>query len=180
MSLSSETTTAGVAARLDRLRRSRYFQRLVARISIGGFFELYDLFMTGYIAVGFIKAGVFDATTPRPWDIHGFASFAGAGFAGMFLGTMVFSWFSDRYGRRAMFTFSLLWYSLATLVMAFMHSAAAIDLWRFICGLGIGVQLVTISSYITEITPRAARGEYIALSQVILIAPCLLWRPFRC
>jgi len=131
--------------------------------------------MTGYIAVGFIKAGIFSVTTSRPWDISGFASFVGAGFAGMFLGTLVFSWFSDRYGRRAMFPFSLLWYSLATLVMAFMNTAAMIDLWRFICGLGIGVQLVTISSYITEITPRAARGQYIAWSQVISYCsvPCV-------
>lgn len=136
---------------------------------------MYDLFMTGYIAVGFIQAGIFSATTAKPWDIRGFASFVGAGFAGMFLGTLVFSWFSDRYGRRAMFTFSLLWYSAATLVMAFMSSPAAIDLWRFVCGLGIGVQLVTISSYITEITPRIARGQYIALSQVIsyCAVPCV-------
>src|SRR5437588_2261826 len=93
----------------------------------------------------------------------------------MFMGTLVFSWFSDRYGRRAMFTLSLLWYSLATLIMAFMHTAAMIDLWRFICGLGIGVQLVTISSYITEITPKTARGQYIALSQVIsyCAVPCV-------
>ncbi len=170
-----QTSSATIAARLDRLPPSPYLQRLVASISVGGFFELYDLFMTGYIAVGFIQAGVFSATTVRPWDVHGFASFVAAGFAGMFLGTLVFSWFSDHYGRRGTFTFSLLWYSAATFVMAFMSSAAGIDLWRFVCGIGIGVQLVTISSYITEITPKTARGEYIALSQVIsyCAVPCV-------
>lgn len=147
--------------------RSRYLRRVVARISAGGFFELYDLFMTGYIAVGLIEAGIFKATTPNPFDVNAFASFVGAGFAGMFVGTLLFSWFSDRYGRRATFTFSLIWYSVATLVMAFMSSPAAIDVWRLICGIGIGVQLVTISSYITEITPRNWRGYYIALSQFI-------------
>lgn len=162
-----QTSTPSIAARLDRLPPSRYLRRIVAGISVGGFFELYDLFMTGYIAVGFIQAGIFSATTVRPWDIHGFASFVASGFAGMFLGTLVFSWFSDHYGRRGTFTFSLLWYSAATLVMAFMSSPASIDFWRFVCGIGIGVQLVTISSYITEITPKGARGEYIALSQVI-------------
>lgn len=147
--------------------RSRYLRRVVTRISAGGFFELYDLFMTGYIAVGLIEAGIFKATTPNPFDVNAFASFVGAGFAGMFVGTLLFSWFSDRYGRRATFTFSLIWYSVATLVMAFMSSPAAIDVWRLICGIGIGVQLVTISSYITEITPRNWRGYYIALSQFI-------------
>src|SRR5690348_16396441 len=91
-------TSPQVAARLDRLPSSRYLRGLVARISVGGFFELYDLFMTGYIAVGFINAGIFTATTSNPFDVTGFASFVGAGFAGMFLGTLVFSWFSDHYG----------------------------------------------------------------------------------
>ncbi len=159
--------TPTIAARLDRLPPSRYLHGLVARISVGGFFELYDLFMTGYIAVGLIQAGIFTATTAGLLDIRGYASFVASGFAGMFVGTLLFSWFSDRYGRRATFTFSLIWYSAATLVMAFMNTAATIDLWRFICGIGIGVQLVTISSYITEVTPKGSRGRYIAWSQVI-------------
>lgn len=158
---------SSIAARLDRLPPSRYLRGLVARISVGGFFELYDLFMTGYIAVGLIQAGIFRATTAGLLDLNGYASFVASGFAGMFVGTLLFSWFSDRYGRRATFTFSLLWYSVATLVMAFMSTPATINFWRFICGVGIGVQLVTISSYITEITPKNSRGRYIALSQVI-------------
>ncbi|HWZ42209.1 MAG TPA: MFS transporter [Candidatus Saccharimonadales bacterium] len=166
-SFGSPTGSAAISSRLDRLPRSRYLRGLVTRISIGGLFELYDLFMTGYIAVGLIRAGIFTATTRGLFDGKSFASFIASGFAGMFLGTLVFSRLSDRLGRRTMFTVSLLWYSSATLVMAFMSSAWAIDLWRFICGLGIGVQLVTISSYITEITPRSARGRYIAYSQFI-------------
>lgn len=164
---SGSVLTPGIAARLDRLPPSRYLRRLVARISVGGFFELYDLFMTGYIAVGLIKAGIFKATTAGLLDINGYAGFIASGFAGMFVGTLLFSWFSDRYGRRATFTFSLIWYSVATLVMAFMRSPLLIETWRFICGIGIGVQLVTISSYITEITPKSSRGRYIALSQFI-------------
>lgn len=159
--------TPSIAARLDRLPPSRYLRSLVARISVGGFFELYDLFMTGYIAVGLIKAGIFKATTAGLLDINGYASFIASGFAGMFVGTLLFSWFSDRFGRRSTFTFSLIWYSAATMIMAFMKTPATIDFWRFICGVGIGVQLVTISSYITEITPKGSRGRYIALSQVI-------------
>lgn len=163
----SQEICSSIALRLDRLPRSRYLRRVVARISAGGFFELYDLFMTGYIAVGLIRAGIFKTTTANPLDVNAFASFIASGFAGMFVGTLLFSWFSDRYGRRATFTFSLIWYSVATLVMAFMSSPAAIDVWRLICGIGIGVQLVTISSYITEMTPRYWRGRYIALSQFI-------------
>lgn len=155
---------ATIADRLDRLPPTNYFWRLVARISLGGWFEFYDLFMTAYIALGLIKAKLFVATG---FDLNGFASFVGSGFAGMFVGTLIFSYLSDRYGRKVTFTYSLLWYSIATFVMAFQGSAFAIDLWRFLAGIGIGVQLVTIDTYISEITPKEKRGTYIAFSQVV-------------
>lgn len=167
-----ETTTArasgaSIAARLDRLPPNRYVRGLVTRISLGGFFEFYDLFMAAYIAVGFIRAKIFVASAPSFFDLRGFASFVGAGFAGMFVGTLLFSWVSDRYGRRATFTISLLWYSLATLVMAFMSTPESIDLWRFLAGIGVGVQLITIDTYITEITAKEWRGNAIGLSMFI-------------
>jgi putative MFS transporter len=139
----------------------------VLRISAGGWFELYDLFMTAYISLGLIREGLFVATAPSAFALRGFASFVAAGFAGMFFGTLIFSWISDRFGRKTTFTYSLVWYSVATFVMAFMHGAASIDLWRFIAGLGIGVQLVTIDSYISEIAPKDERGYWIAFSQFI-------------
>jgi putative MFS transporter len=144
-----------------------HLRSAVLRISAGGWFELYDLFMTAYISLGLIRGGLFVATAPSPFELHGFASFVAAGFAGMFVGTLVFSWISDRFGRKATFTYSLVWYSAATLVMAFMHSASAIDAWRFVAGLGIGVQLVTIDTYISELSPADERGYWIAVSQFI-------------
>ena len=137
------------------------------RISIGGWFELYDLFMTAYISLGLIREGLFVATAPSTFAIIGFASFIAAGFAGMFAGTLLFGWVSDRMGRKATFTYSLLWYSIATVFMAFAHNAQAIDLWRFIAGLGIGVQLITIDTYISEVSPKQERGRWIATSQFI-------------
>jgi len=139
----------------------------VARISVGGWFELYDLFMTAYISLGLIRAGLFSATSPSPFALQGFASFISCGFAGMFFGTLIFAGISDRYGRKAAFTYSLVWYSLATLVMAFMQSGPAIDAWRFLAGLGIGVQLVTSDAYVSEIVPKEQRGRWIAFTQVI-------------
>lgn len=145
------------------------------RISIGGWFELYDLFMTAYISLGLIRERVFTATAPTPFAANAFGSFVASGFAGMFVGTLIFSWISDRFGRRTTFTYSLVWYSVATLIMAFMHSAAAIDSWRFAAGIGIGVQLVTIDSYISELAPKDERGYWIAFSQFIgyLAIPCV-------
>ncbi len=139
----------------------------VARISVGAWFELYDLFMTAYIALGMIKAGLFTATSAQPFALSGFASFVSCGFAGMFFGTIFFSGISDRFGRKTAFVSSLVWYSICTFVMAFMPSGPLIDLLRFLAGLGIGVQLVTSDAYTSEIVPKEERGKWVAFTQVI-------------
>ena len=67
--------------------------------------------------------GSFKPTTPGLFDLHGFASFVAALFAGLFVGTLAFSWLSDRFGRRSIFTFALLWYSIGAFIMAFQTHA---------------------------------------------------------
>jgi len=154
---------AAVAARIERLPPSRFIRGLVFRISLSAMFEAYDIFMIAYIAVGLIKAKIFQPTTPTFFDINGIAGFVGAGFAGMFLGTIVFTWVADRFGRRLTLIASVVWYSIATIIMAFAQSPETIDFWRFVAGLGIGVQLITADAYIAELVPSASRGRNIAL-----------------
>lgn len=156
------------------MRPAFNLRSVVLRMSLGAWFETYDLFMAAYIAIGMIREHLFVATAPSAFAIEGFASFVAAGFAGMFLGTLVFSWVSDRFGRRATFTYSLVWYSAATLAMALSHNAAAIDLWRFLAGIGIGVQIITIDTYVSEVAPKDERGKWIAFTQFIgyLSIPC--------
>src|SRR6204780_6016087 len=141
-------TTVTVAARLDRLPASAYTRRLILLLSLGGWFEFYDLFFTAYIAIGLFKAGLFKPTTQGLFDFQGFASFVAALFAGLFVGTLAFSWLSDRFGRRSIFTFALLWYSIGALIMAFQNTSATIDLWRFIASIGLGVELVNVDTYV--------------------------------
>ena len=46
-----------IAARLDRLPMSRTLWTRVLLLSLGGFFEFYDLLFTGYIAPGLVASG---------------------------------------------------------------------------------------------------------------------------
>jgi putative MFS transporter len=161
-------TAVTVAARLDRLPPSRHTRRLVTLVSLGGWFEFYDLFFTAYIALGLFKGGIFRPTTQGLFDLQGFASFVAALFAGLFVGTLAFSWLSDRYGRRSIFTFSLLWYSLGALIMAFQNTPDSIDLWRFIASIGLGVELVNVDTYVSELVPKEQRGPAFAYNQAIM------------
>src|ERR1700677_238445 len=142
-----------VAARLDRLPPLRYTRNLVTLVSLGGWFEFYDLFFTAYIAIGLFKTKLFTPTTQGLFDLQGFASFVAALFAGLFIGTLVFSYLSDRFGRRSIFTFALLWYSVGAFIMAFQNTPETIDLWRFIASIGIGVELVNVDTYVSKLVP---------------------------
>src|SRR5262249_49764712 len=65
---------------------------------------------------------------------------------------------------------SLIWYTAATLMMATQTTAVGLDIWRFISGIGIGVELVTIDAYVTEVTPPRLRGRAFAINQAIQFA----------
>jgi putative MFS transporter len=161
-------TAVTVAARLDRLPPSRHTRKLITLLSLGGWFEFYDLFFTAYVAIGLFKEGIFTATTQGLFDLRGFASFVAALFAGMFIGTLAFSWLSDRFGRRSIFTFALLWYSIGAFVMAFQKTPETIDLWRLIASIGLGVELVNVDAYLSELVPKEQRGPAFAYNQFIM------------
>ena len=168
MSTSRTTTPAAmITARLDRLPATRHMWILVLLLSLGSCFEIYDLFFTAYVAPALFKAHIFTATTVSFFGMTGLASFIAALFLGLFVGTIVFSYVADRYGRRRIFIFSLLWYSAATAILAFQSTANAINFWRFIGGIGIGVELVTIDAYLSELMPRTIRGKAFAFQQGI-------------
>lgn len=158
---------AAISARLDRLPATRYIWQLVLLLSLGGCFEFYDLFLTAYIGPGLVRSGLFSGASASFFGFSGLASFVAATFAGLFVGTLVFGFAADKFGRRLIFTSSLLWYASATAVMAFQNSAAEIILWRMIAGIGIGVELVTIDTYIVELMPKEVRGRAFAVNEVV-------------
>src|SRR6187551_2663228 len=146
-----------VAARLDRLPMTRSLWRLVALISAGGAFEYYDLFMTAYISPGLVAEHLFTARPAGFFAPDGIGFFVFSTFAGMWVGTLGFGFVADRMGRRSVFTISLVWYCLATAIMAFQQQAWTIDLWRFIAGIGVGLEMVTIDTFLPELVPPGRR-----------------------
>jgi sugar transport protein len=165
------TPAAEITARLDRLPMTRHMWMLVLLISLGGWFDTYAIFLTGSIAPGMFADKIFTPTTVSLFGFTGLASFIAALFAGLFIGTMFFTQAADRFGRRTVFTYSLVWYCIATLVMAFQTTPNGINLWRFIAGIGIGVELVTVDTFISELVPKRARGKTFAMQQSIGFIP---------
>ncbi|WP_217497487.1 MFS transporter [Trinickia violacea] len=146
---------------------------MVILISLGGVFEFYDLFFTGYVAPGMVESGLFKPESLGIFEslaglsVAGFGTFVFSTFAGLWIGALIFGSVADRFGRRFIFTWSLVWYMVCTIIMAFQATGEWINIWRIIAGIGIGVELVTIDSYISELIPSAERGRAYAANQFI-------------
>src|ERR1700687_1674327 len=64
------------------------------------------------LSPGKIRSGIFHENVRGLWGLTDQASFAAATFAGLFVGSAVLGSFADRFGRRTIFIFSMLWYSV--------------------------------------------------------------------
>src|SRR6202165_1446449 len=157
-----------ISRRLEGLPASSYLWRLVILLSLGGWFEVYDLFFTAYIAPGLNRSGLLTTTTQAFFGFSGIAAFVAATFAGLFVGTFFLGFLADRFGRRSIFTFALLGYTAASVAMACQTTSGGVLLWRFIAGIGIGVEIITIDAYITALVPSSMRGRAFAVNQAVM------------
>jgi MFS transporter, putative metabolite:H+ symporter len=152
------TSNATIAERIERLPLGGFHRRFIALVSLGNFFDLYDIFIVAYIGAALQQSGFL--------SLRQFTFFVAAGFLGMFVGTVVFGMGSDRMGRRSAFILLLLIYSVFSFGDAFAPTAAWLIALRFFAGVGIGAEIVVIDTYVTEVVPGRARGRYVAITQV--------------
>jgi MFS transporter, putative metabolite:H+ symporter len=166
-------SSADIAARLDRLPSSRAVWTIVLLISLGCVFEFYDLFFTAYVAPGMTASGLFTAQSLGVFAalkvirVAGFGTFVFSTFVGLWFGVVALGQAADRFGRKAVFTWSLIWYCVCTAIMAFQQTGQWLNIWRLIAGVGFGVQLVTVDTYIAELVPRTLRGRAFSINQFI-------------
>ncbi|BAO94138.1 MFS transporter [Caballeronia insecticola] len=161
------TVGRGISDRLDRLPASRPVWFLISMLALGGWFEIYDMFLTAYIGPGLVKAGIFAKTTATIFDLHGLGAFVAALFLGLFIGTIGVAFIADRLGRRKVFVGALLCYTFAAAIMSVQTDAVWIVFWRVIAGIGVGAELVTIDTYVSEFVPARMRGRAFAFLQSI-------------
>jgi MFS transporter, putative metabolite:H+ symporter len=153
------TDAPSIAARIEHLPLGRFHRRFITLVSLGNFFDLYDIFVVAYIGAALQQSHFL--------TLSQFTEFIASGFFGMFVGTIAFGMGSDRFGRRIVFMTLLLLYSVFTLACAFAPSATWLIVLRFFAGAGIGAEIIVIDTYVSEIVPSAARGRYVAITQVV-------------
>jgi MFS transporter, putative metabolite:H+ symporter len=167
---SNPYSPAIISARIDRLPPSGPIWSWLAVVSFGAFFEIFETALTSVLAPLLVQIGIFQKGRGGIFGLPDLATFGFTTFLGLFFGALLLSAIADRVGRRPIFTYSLVWYALATLAMAAQSNAVAICLWRFVAAIGVGAQIVAVDAYISELMPKAIRGRGFALSKAIQYA----------
>src|SRR6266542_5901534 len=147
-------------------RRTR--MKAVLRVATGNFLEMYDFMVFGYYAAA-IGRTFFPKSSEFASLMLSFATF-GVGFLIRPLGALVLGAYMDRKGRRAglMLTFALM--SLGTLSIACVPGYAVIGLaapllvvaGRLLQGFSAGVELGSVSVYLSEIATPGHKGFYVS------------------
>lgn len=145
-------TRHSTAARLERLPISSFHRQIMAALGIVFFFELGDINTFSYAAPAILKE----------WhlSISGISIIVSATFLGMFVGATTGGWFSDRIGRKKALIYATLWYSVFSLLNAFVWEPAGLFITRLLTGIGLSAMTVVGMTYITEMFPATKRGAY--------------------
>src|SRR5436190_24117928 len=142
--------------------------KAVFRVATGNFLEMYDFTVFGYYAAA-IGRTFFPKSSEFASLMLSFATF-GVGFLIRPLGAIILGAYMDRRGRRSglMLTFGLM--SLGTLSIACVPGYAVIGLaapllvvaGRLLQGFSAGVELGSVSVYLSEIATPGHKGFYVS------------------
>ena len=144
-----------VADRLDRLPLGRFHRRLLLLSGLGWMFDSMDTGLVSF-ALAHLKGA---------WGLSAdqVALAGSAGLFGMFLGGACAGSLSDRHGRKAVFQWTLLLFSLATGLCGLAWSFTTLVVLRLLVGFGLGGELPVAAALVSEFAPARHRGRLVVL-----------------
>jgi MFS family permease len=148
-----QAITTNIPQRLDRLPWSRWHWLIVTALGITWILDGLEVSIVG--ALGPVLT--------HPMTLHLTESQVGltasAYLTGAVCGAFVFSYLTDRQGRKKWFMITLVLYLVATVLTAFSWDLWSFMFFRFFTGAGIGGEYAAINSAIDELIPARSRGH---------------------
>ena len=149
----SAPISTNIPQRMDRLPWSRWHWLVVTALGI--------TWVLDGLEVSIVAA--LGPVLTHPTTLHLTESEVGltasAYLAGSVLGAVVFSYLTDRQGRKKWFMITLLLYLTATVMTALSWNLWSFMCFRFLTGAGIGGEYAAINSAIDELIPARWRGH---------------------
>jgi putative MFS transporter len=143
----------GRAIDLSKLTRPLMF--IIGVAAAGFFFDSFDIVIVSYALPSIAKEF---ALVPHQVGLIGSSALAGMG-----VGSWVWGWIADRWGRRAVFASTVLMFSLFTGVAGLSASIGFLIGARFLTGLGLGGMVPIDGALVAEFAPARIRGRVSAV-----------------
>ena len=89
-------------------------------------------------------------------------------FAGMFFGTMYTGFFADKIGRKTVLVRAMYLWGIAGLLCAISWNIESLFCFRFLLGLGLGMELPAAHAMLPEFFPKESRGRWVAFMEGLL------------
>ncbi len=151
----NEKISSDLPVRLDRLPWSRWHWLVVVGLGTVWILDGLEVTLTGAMATSLSQAGSgLDITTA---EVTGAA--AALYITGACSGAVLFGFLTSKYGRRRLFTVTLVIYMCAAAATAVSTHAWWFFVFRFVTGVAIGGEYVAVNSCIDELMPSAHRGR---------------------
>ncbi|AXC12518.1 Major facilitator family transporter [Acidisarcina polymorpha] len=151
--IESDVIESDIPARLDRLPWSRWHQRVIAALAVTWLLDGLEGSLGGSLA-GALKSSQTLSLSDSQLGLS--SSFYLAGAVG---GALIFGHLADRYGRRKLFSGTLLLYLCATAATGLSWNLLSFTICRVLTGAGIGGEYAAINSAVDELVPARLRGR---------------------
>ena len=94
--------------------------------------------------------------------------YVSSALVGCVVGVSFAGWLSDKYGRKKMLLIAAVLFTVSAVGCALISSFSALTMYRLIGGMGVGIASMLSPMYISEISPPALRGRFVALYQLAI------------
>ena len=144
-----------IAERIDSLPMTKSMRKILLLTGIGWLFDAMDQGMvSGVIA----SVGAEWALSTVQLSLLG-----SAGILGMILGAALSGLASDRWGRRSIIVWTLVIFSVGSLLSGLSVNYWMLLICRFMTGFGLGGELPAASTLVSELSPKQKRGRNVVI-----------------
>lgn len=152
-----------IAARIERLPPAGWYARIMLIVGLAGFFDAFDA-----LTIAFVVPALIGLWHLAPQEIGPKVGLLVAiGYAGQLIGAIVLSYVAEKLGRLRVLRWSVAIIGVMSIACALSWSYTSLFWFRFVQGLGLGVEVPLAATYMNEFTRAALRGRLIVLFQAI-------------
>jgi len=150
--MAEPTYETDIPARLDRLPWHRFHWLVVTALGVTWILDGLEVTLVGSLS------GAFAGPNGLSMSESQIGLAASAYIGGAIVGALGFGQLTDLYGRKRLFSVTVLVYAVATIATGFSWNFVSFALFRFGTGAGIGGEYAAINSAIDELIPARTRG----------------------